>query len=193
MIAPKAMPQPQPQHRVYVRARDAARRRGRRTRFQDRGETRRPAASGEKGRAAVARGVPSTSGGRPAILVASVVAPEPVPHPNASRLPPTESTERAMSSAVRVVVPLNNMCSMKCEIPFCCAVSCREPVPIQNPTDTERMCGIASVITRIPFERVVASMSRASNCGAELTVGGAMVVDNYFVFTTNGMDRADLR
>ena len=34
MIAPKAFPQPQPQHRVYVRARDAARRRGRRTRLQ---------------------------------------------------------------------------------------------------------------------------------------------------------------
>lgn len=34
MIATKAMPQPKPQQRVHVRARDAARRRGRRTRLQ---------------------------------------------------------------------------------------------------------------------------------------------------------------
>ncbi len=34
MIAPKAIQKPQPQHRVYVRARDAARRRGRRMRLQ---------------------------------------------------------------------------------------------------------------------------------------------------------------
>jgi cell division protein FtsL len=34
VIATKAMPQPQPQQRVHVRARDAARRRGRRTRLQ---------------------------------------------------------------------------------------------------------------------------------------------------------------
>ena len=36
----------------------------------------------------------------------------------ASRLPPMESTERAMSLAERLVVPLKSMCSMKCEMPF---------------------------------------------------------------------------
>jgi hypothetical protein len=41
----------------------------------------------------------------------------------ASRLPPMESTERAMSSAERLVVPLKSMCSMKCEMPFCSGVS----------------------------------------------------------------------
>ena len=69
----------------------------------------------------------------------------------ASRLPPMESTERAISSAERLVVPLKSMCSMKCEMPFCSGVSRREPVPIQMPTETERTCGMASVITRTPF------------------------------------------
>ena len=78
----------------------------------------------------------------------------------ASRLPPIESTERAMSSADRLVVPLKSMCSMKCEMPFCSAFSRREPEPIQIPTDTERTCGIVSVITRTPLASVVISMSR---------------------------------
>ncbi len=38
-------------------------------------------------------------------------------------------------------------------------VSRREPVPIQTPTETERTCGIASVITRTPLASVVISMS----------------------------------
>ena len=38
---------------------------------------------------------------------------------NASRSPPMESTERAISSAERLVVPLKTMCSMKWEMPFC--------------------------------------------------------------------------
>src|SRR5204862_6143739 len=79
---------------------------------------------------------------------------------NASRLPPTESTERAMSSAVRLVVPLNRTCSMKWESPFCSGVSRREPDPIQMPTETERTCGIGSLITRTPFGSVVIAMSR---------------------------------
>jgi len=49
---------------------------------------------------------------------------------------------------------------MKCEMPFCSGVSRREPVPIQIPTETERTCGIASVITRTPLGSVVNSMSR---------------------------------
>ena len=39
-------------------------------------------------------------------------------------------------------------------------VSRREPVPIQMPTDTERTCGMVSVITRTPLASVVISMSR---------------------------------
>jgi hypothetical protein len=57
------------------------------------------------------------------------------------------------------VVPLNSMCSMKCEMPFCSVDSRREPVEIQTPTETERTCGMASVIMRRPLASVVISMS----------------------------------
>ena len=71
-----------------------------------------------------------------------------------------ESTERAISSADRLVVPLKSMCSMKCVMPFCSGDSRREPVPTQTPTETERTCGMTSVITLTPFERDVNSISR---------------------------------
>src|SRR5882672_10138280 len=71
-----------------------------------------------------------------------------------------ESTERAISSAERLVVPLKSMCSMKCVIPFCSGDSRREPVPTQTPTETERTCGMTSLITRTPLEREVNSISR---------------------------------
>src|ERR1035441_10977560 len=65
-----------------------------------------------------------------------------------------------MSSADRLVVPLNSMCSMKCEMPFCPVDSRREPEPIQIPTDTLRTCGMTSVITRTPLPSVLISMFR---------------------------------
>src|SRR5258707_6790052 len=71
-----------------------------------------------------------------------------------------ESTERAISSAERLVVPLKSMCSMKWVIPFCSGDSRREPVPTQTPTETERTCGMTSLITRTPLEREVNSISR---------------------------------
>src|SRR6266849_11029371 len=71
-----------------------------------------------------------------------------------------ESTDLAISSAERLVVPLNSMCSMKCVIPFCSGDSRREPVPTHTPTETERTCGITSVITRTPLGRRVNSISR---------------------------------
>ena len=72
-----------------------------------------------------------------------------------------ESTERAMSSAEREVVPLNSMCSMKCEMPVCWGASRREPEPIHTPTETERTCDMVSEITRTPLESVVIAMSLA--------------------------------
>ena len=64
---------------------------------------------------------------------------------NASILPPIESTWRAISSALRCFVPLNTMCSMKCEMPFHSGSSSREPVCSQKPMEADRMCGIFSV------------------------------------------------
>src|SRR5262249_13446048 len=78
----------------------------------------------------------------------------------ASRPPPMESTERAISSAVRFLVPLNTMCSMKWEIPVSSGDSSREPVPIHRPTETLRTWGMRSVITRTTLGRVWRSISR---------------------------------
>ncbi len=69
----------------------------------------------------------------------------------ASMLPPIESTWRAIASAERFSVPLNTMCSMKCEMPFHSESSSREPDFSQIPIETERMCDICSVITVRPF------------------------------------------
>src|SRR5271157_635397 len=69
----------------------------------------------------------------------------------ASMLPPMESTWRAISSAVRCLVPLKTMCSIKWEMPLTCAVSSREPVSSQMPIEAERMCSICSVMTVRPW------------------------------------------
>src|SRR5271163_1711085 len=45
-------------------------------------------------------------------------------------------------------------------MPFCSGVSWREPVPTHTPTETERTCGMTSVMTRTPFDKCVNSMSR---------------------------------
>jgi hypothetical protein len=78
----------------------------------------------------------------------------------ASSIPPSESIDCAISSAVRRSVPLNTMCSMKCAIPLLSGDSPREPVPSQMPTDTERTCGIFSVTTTRPFGNSARSISR---------------------------------
>ncbi len=49
---------------------------------------------------------------------------------------------------------------MKWETPFSSAVSRREPLAIQTPTETERTCDIVSVMTLIPLGSVVVMMSR---------------------------------
>src|SRR3569833_1734226 len=56
-----------------------------------------------------------------------------------------------MSSAVRVAVPLNSMCSTKCAMPLCSADSCREPRVSHTPMLTERTCVISSVRIRSPL------------------------------------------
>ena len=80
----------------------------------------------------------------------------------ASMLPPMESTWRAISSAVRCLVPLNTMCSMKCEMPFDCRSSSRDPVLIQIPIEAERMCSISSVMRVSPLGKTSRRMLRTS-------------------------------
>src|SRR5690606_35579286 len=69
--------------------------------------------------------------------------------------PPMESIVWAMSSADRVAVPLNSMCSTKWAMPLSSVDSCREPRASHTPTLTERTCGIRSVSTRNPPGRTV--------------------------------------
>ena len=69
----------------------------------------------------------------------------------ASRWPPIESADRAISSAVRFVVPLKTMCSRKCEMPFSDSFSWREPERSQTPIEMERTTGMVSVMTVRPF------------------------------------------
>ena len=76
-----------------------------------------------------------------------------------------ESTERAISSAERFLVPLKSMCSMKCEMPFSAEVSRREPVRIQTPRETDRTWLISSLITRTPLlQRCDFDVAESLNC-----------------------------
>ena len=49
-------------------------------------------------------------------------------------------------------VPLKNMCSAKCAIPFVSAVSYREPAASMTKHETDCACGIGAVSTRRPFD-----------------------------------------
>jgi hypothetical protein len=62
-----------------------------------------------------------------------------------------ESIACAMSSALRVEVPLNSMCSTKWAMPLRSSLSCRDPRVSQTPRVTDRTWGIVSVISRRPF------------------------------------------
>src|SRR5215469_1239576 len=81
----------------------------------------------------------------------------------ASMLPPMESTWRAISSAVRCLVPLKTMCSIKWEMPFHCRSSSRDPVLIHTPIETERMCCISSVMMASPLGSTSRRMLRTSS------------------------------
>src|SRR5208283_4631311 len=77
----------------------------------------------------------------------------------ASSIPPTESISRAIPSAERRSVPLNTICSRKWAIPFSVAFSRREPLFTQMPTETERTCGIVSVMTIKPLGKTCRRIS----------------------------------
>jgi hypothetical protein len=76
---------------------------------------------------------------------------------------------------------------MKCETPFWSAVSRRDPLEIQMPTETDRTCGIASVMTLIPFESVVVKMSRSP-----VDVSGAGVGETAVWLDDNVVNLPDL-
>ncbi len=61
------------------------------------------------------------------------------------------SKSRFTCSAVRVGVPLNIMCSRKCDTPASAGVSSRDPVRTKNPTATDRAAGLVSPMICNPF------------------------------------------
>src|SRR5947209_19598182 len=68
----------------------------------------------------------------------------------------------SISSELYFAVPLNSRCSSRWESPACSSVSALEPAPIQNPSDTDRTEGIASVTIRTPESSVVSRCSAAT-------------------------------
>lgn len=66
-----------------------------------------------------------------------------------------EHPVNAARGAVLTFVPLKRMCSRKWAVPLFSSVSKRLPELIQMPTVVVSAKGIASVATRMPFERVV--------------------------------------
>ena len=75
----------------------------------------------------------------------------------ALRSPPTASISSAIWRAVRRVVPLNAMCSSRCEMPCSSGRSSRLPAPTQTPSEALSRCGMASVTTVRPEGRRVTS------------------------------------
>src|SRR5207253_711261 len=61
------------------------------------------------------------------------------------------SKSRFTSSALRRGVPLNIMCSRKCDTPETSGVSSRLPVRTKNPTATDRAAGLVSPISCNPL------------------------------------------
>jgi hypothetical protein len=69
--------------------------------------------------------------------------------------PPNESTTSEIALAEgRFLLPLNTMCSKKCEIPLILFSSNREPVLTQIVTVADSKEGIGAVKTLSPEERV---------------------------------------
>ena len=72
----------------------------------------------------------------------------------------------------RRAVPLNTMCSMKCEMPLSSGRSSRLPASSHAPTATERTDGIRSLTTRMPLGSVV-RWKIGWGSGIEAVCGGA--------------------
>ena len=66
-------------------------------------------------------------------------------------MPPIESTERAISSADRVVGALEHHVLDEVRDAVLLGPLLRDPVPTQTPTETDRTWGITSVITETPL------------------------------------------
>ena len=88
----------------------------------------------------------------------------------ALRSPPTASISSAIWRAVRRRVPLNAMCSRKCEMPCSSCRSSRLPELTQTPSEAVSRCGIVSVTTWMPDFKVGHRYAHAAapSCAARL-------------------------
>src|ERR1700687_5606916 len=79
--------------------------------------------------------------------------------------PPIPSISSEISRAVgRRRVPLNNMCSRKCETPAISSLSYREPAPMKMLILTDRVCGSELLTIRRPFCHTVLSYIEPPEC-----------------------------
>ena len=105
---------------------------------------------------------------------------------NALNSAPTSSSVAEMSIALRSAVPLNSRCSRKCEQPWSCGDSSREPTPTHTPIEADRTPGMSSVMIRSPEGRTV-RRTRETTCPSSSVVRSTVRVD------PAGCGRADAR
>ena len=84
---------------------------------------------------------------------------------NAFRFAPIASISIEMSIALLRSVPLNSMCSQKCDTPELVSFSKIEPALTQTPSEIDRKCGIGSNTTVIPLDNFRKVMSSPFSCG----------------------------
>jgi len=74
---------------------------------------------------------------------------------NASKIAADESTSGNIPQPTGAGALEEAWCSIKCETPFCSHTLPARTARHPDPTETERTCGIASVMTLIPLGQVV--------------------------------------
>src|SRR5262245_62837282 len=84
----------------------------------------------------------------------------------------------AMSSALRVEVPLKSMCSTKCAMPPYSAVSWRDPRVSHTPMLIERTCDIRSVRIRSPLSRTSLTIGAFDKMKPHVTIEGPLSAEH---------------
>src|SRR5436190_19145729 len=108
-----------------------------------------------------------------------------------------ESIACAMSSADRVSVPLNSMCSTKWAMPLSAALSWRDPLVSHTPMLTERTCVIGSVRMRRPlssasrmigeFDKVVGPLQIEVDALCRALADALQIVDTKGITSEHGI------
>ena len=89
----------------------------------------------------------------------------------ALRSPPTVSISSAMSRAERRRVPLNAICSSRCDKPCSFVRSWRDPAPTKTPSEAVSRCAMRSVTMLRPEGKVVISTLMTRPCSTRARRG----------------------